>query len=82
MMIVIEWSSRGLINLAYTLLSIFLIYLQFIYKIFLFISALFMFDAGQILYLWQGWFPVDTSDTEDDSDTGNIVTTGTCHVSI
>ena len=48
-----------------------------------FISALFMLDAGQTLYLWQGWFPVDTSDTSDDSDTGNIVTTGMWrHVSI
>ena len=40
---------------------------------------MFLLDAGQCLYLWQGWFPVETSDNAED-DTGDIVTTGSGEV--
>ena len=43
-----------------------------------FVSALFLVDCGHCLYLWQGWFPVETSSDSEDEDAAatNIVTTG------
>ena len=43
-------------------------------------SALFLVEAEECLYLWQGWFPVETSDNDGDTDHGDIVTTGSGQV--
>ena len=40
--------------------------------------ALFLIDAEDCVYLWQGWFPVETNDSEDTD--GDIVTTGSGQV--